>query len=199
MAKNNGFTKFSNDFWSNIAKLNMNGSEHAVFDILVRNTLCFNRSETALSYSFIANGTGLNCKTAMRALKGLVEKGIAKIKVPAVGTHPQIVEIRVDKNGYCRVDKNGVDNFGQKDWTVLSEKSGQFCPERVDSFVHQENKDKKNKDKEIKEKKRDFSLFLPKSIQKKDVDDMSEEEFGIWLETRERFERGEFDNVDIPV
>ena len=199
MAKNNGFTKFSNDFWSNIAKLNMNGSEHAVFDILVRNTLCFNRSETALSYSYIAKGTGFNIRTVERALKSLIEKGIARIKVPAVGTHPQVVEIRVDKNGYCRVGENGVGNFCEKDSTVFVEKTRQFLSKGVDNSTDQENKDKESKDKESKEKKRDFSLFLPKSMQKKDVDDMSEEEFGIWLETRERFERGEFDNVDIPV
>ena len=95
MAK--GFVKLNNDFISGLARLKLSSpSSYMVLFAIIRSTLCFHRNQYEMSNDFLANATGLNRRSVIRAMQELESRNLIKIVSNSCGSHPRTIRLLSD-------------------------------------------------------------------------------------------------------
>ena len=76
--KENGHTQISNEYYDELIKACLSGSEYQVMLFLIRKTWGWNKKSDRISYSQIAEATGIHRSTAIRVIESLDQKGLIK-------------------------------------------------------------------------------------------------------------------------
>jgi len=99
-----GFTRMANqwlDFFLPFSSCNLSHSETVVFLTVVRMTYGFGRKSHAMSGADLGKRSGLNWRTANKALRGLVDRGMVVCYTPPVGPRPGVYGPNKDYSGWA--------------------------------------------------------------------------------------------------
>ena len=174
--KKGNYTRLDNNILDFLFSCDLSLNELQILIFIIRQTYGFSRFEAQITNSYIAQGTGIDERQVRRVLKKLEEKEIIS-RQKLSGIKRQIISI---KEGIFYPGKTC--HFRRVKHT--HEGGNNLPPIKRVKHTHQETKEE-IKDKEIKKEKRDFTSFLPENLRDKDTDDMTEEEFAIWLKVRD--------------
>lgn len=153
------YTPINNDFFKTfLPTQDLTGGEFRVLMFIFWRTTCFNSTYHEAGTDFIANGTGLSRRQVIRIVQSLCDKGLIRIRSKGIGSHPQIIEISGDIDGYR--------------WGHRRSNSGDTDGKKMTNHVTQEIKEE-IKEKEIKEEEKASPTFS------------SEEEWRAWMETQD--------------
>lgn len=89
-----GFTRIANVILDALARTKLNGSQHRIIDVIIRNTYGYNKKIAMLSDSYISKATGIHPKQINREINNLVTMGIV------------VVEYKGDYNSPRRIGLN---------------------------------------------------------------------------------------------
>jgi len=90
------FTRIANEILEQLAKIRLNGTQHAIVLVIWRYTYGFNRTSHELSLGFLEKATGINRKQIGRELTKLVERDIITIEQEAKFNQPQVLKFNKD-------------------------------------------------------------------------------------------------------
>ena len=181
------FTKIDNELLEFLYLTTLSKNEIQVMLFIIRHTSGFNRYQAVLTNNYIANGTGIEERNIKRIMKKLEEKELITIQ-KIDGSNRRIISLRGGSFYHC----NGGKFYHREGGKFVQNRVVSLTPEgwlnqppkKVVSSTTQEKKTEK-KTEERKKEETDFTSFLPENLRDKDTDDMTEEEFAIWLKVRD--------------
>lgn len=139
--KENGYTPIANEILEALSRAKLNGTQHAIIDVILRYTYGFNRKSHSLSEGFISNATGYHKIQISKELKKLLDmKIILETKPPTYSTSR---EIMFNKN-YVEWEQRGLQlvnslTVNQKTNTTVSESTNTTVSESANQEIHNIN------------------------------------------------------------
>lgn len=92
----NGYTRIANEILEQLCKVNLNGTQRRILDVVFRQTYGYQRKSHALSLTFIAQATDLNKNQIQRELNKLIEGNV--LIVTKAATFNKSRELQFNKN-----------------------------------------------------------------------------------------------------
>lgn len=141
-----GYTKIRNGLISELAKLKLSSpSSYMVLFAVIRNTICFHRSQHEISNTFLMNATGLSKRSVIRAIQELSDAGIIQIIEDSSGHRPRLIRFRGDNPDTSRGDRCDTsrgDNPDTQEKKEIKEKiKKENIKRKVNSFTKMEAHD----------------------------------------------------------
>lgn len=92
----NGYTRIANEILGALARTKLNGTQHRILDVIIRNTYGYNKKIASLSDSYISKATGIHQKQVNREVNNLVGMGIVIVEYKGDYNNPR--KIGLNKN-----------------------------------------------------------------------------------------------------
>lgn len=106
-----GYTKIANYLLEYIMSVNISKEELLIALAIIRKTYGWSKKEAIISVSHFSELTGLDRRNAVRAIKGLLDKGlIFRKKDKKLKYGKPVYKYRLEKKSWCQYDNRAIVN-----------------------------------------------------------------------------------------
>lgn len=106
---NGDFTRIANAILENVARAKLNGTQHAIINIVWRYTYGFQRCAAEISLTYLEKGTGYSKRQIQRAVRELIDRNILLVQSNYTATTPSVIKFNKNYDTWVWTDMSTVD------------------------------------------------------------------------------------------
>lgn len=96
----NGYTRIANELLEALAKVKLNGSQHRIIDVILRNTYGYSKKTASLSDGYLSKATGLHPKLINREINTLIKSNLLYVESKGNFTNARVLGINKNYNSW---------------------------------------------------------------------------------------------------